>query len=247
MIVVTAASFNKFRSIKTKKYGLHLIRGTTGILAFTCYVICIRKTNIVDGTLLLNTTPLFIPFVALIWLKKKFDNFIWFGILTGFVGIVLIIHPVTGDFLKAGEIFGVMSGVFLAVAFVAMKELSVTESFEAIIFYYSSIATLISLPVAAANWVNPPLIIWVYGILTGVTFMLFIYLLQYAYRFEEASKLSPFNFSAVVYTLIFNVIFFHQKPDFITVLGIILVSIGGIMAIKIHSKSGIEYKHHWHF
>ena len=236
LIITLITSFKKFKPIKTGQIKLHLVRGIMGMLGFTCFVICVRMTNIVDGTLLLNSAPLFIPIIALIWLRKKMDPRIWLGIITGFIGIIFIIHPVTGDLMQMGEMYGVASGVFLAVALIAMKELSRTETFEAVIFYFSLISTICTLPLAIMNWITPPAIVWVYGISTGIAFMLYLFLLQHAYKFEEAGKLAPFNYSAVVFTVIFNIVIFNSFPDLISIAGIVLVTAGGIMAIIYHAK-----------
>jgi len=236
ILISVFASFKKFENVKTKKLKLHLVRGITGMLGFTCFVICVKTTDIVDGTLLLNSAPLFIPIIALIWLKKKIDPKIWYGIFTGFIGIIFIIHPVTGDLLEMGEIYGVASGILLAVALIAMKELTRTETFEAVIFYFSLIAFICSFPFAIFTWKTHPPLIWIYGISTGIAFILYLFLLQQAYKFEEAGKLAPLNYLTVAFTVIFNYLIFKNIPDIITVAGILLVSAGGVMAIMFHGK-----------
>lgn len=103
-----------------------------------------------------------------------------------------------------------------------------------------------SLPFAINNWSNPPLLIWIYGILTGVLFISYLYLLQYAYEFVEAVKLAPFNYAVIVFTGLFDWWLFNHVPDVLSVIGIILVSAGGILAISLHEKNNKELKHHWH-
>lgn len=247
IFITVKTSFQKFEKIKTKHFKLHFIRSFSGILAFTAFVICIRKTNIVDATLLLNSTPIFIPIIAYIWLRKKIESRIWPGIITGFIGIVLIIHPVTGELLQMGELYGVASGILLAIGYIAMKELTRTETFESILFYYSLISVILSLPFALMNEVKPSSTELIYGMSSGVCFMLYLYLLQYAYKLEEAVKLAPLNFSTVAFTVIFNFILFNNTPDLITVAGILMVSAGGIMAISIHFKGDdVKSNHGWH-
>ncbi|MEZ4823366.1 MAG: hypothetical protein R2942_13570 [Ignavibacteria bacterium] len=47
------------------------------------------------------------------------------------------------------------AGISLAVTFVTLGILTKTESFITILFYYSLIAFVLSLPFAIANWSNP--------------------------------------------------------------------------------------------
>ncbi len=137
-IILIIASKSKFRDLKTSKLKLQLFRGAAGISAFACYATSISKIPLVNASLLNNTAPLFIPIVTLIWLKNKIDEKIWWGILTGFTGIIFILDPSTGDLLKRGDLYGLASGIFLAVSYVILGVLTKTENFISIIFYTGS-------------------------------------------------------------------------------------------------------------
>jgi drug/metabolite transporter (DMT)-like permease len=200
----------------------------------------------VNATLLNNATPLFIPIISFLWLKNIIDKKIWWGILTGLTGIILILKPSPSQLIKEGDLFGLAAGVFLAIAYVALKILTKTESFITVLFYYALISVVLSLPFAIYNWSNPPLLIWIYGVLTGVCFVSYLFLLQYAYRFVDPVKLSPFNYSIVVFTGIFDWIIFNNVPGILTIAGIILVSAGGILALKLHESDNKQLKHSVH-
>jgi drug/metabolite transporter (DMT)-like permease len=96
------------------------------------------------------------------------------------------------------------------------------------------------------NWSNPPLIIWICAILTGVLFSSYLYLLQYAYKFADPVKLSPINYSVVVFTGILDWLIYDHIPGVVSAIGMVLVTFGGILAILLHEKDNKELKHHWH-
>jgi len=246
VIISILAAKNKFRDLKTSVLKYHIIRGITGILAFGCGVAAITKIPLVNASLLNNTAPLFIPIITLLWLKTKIDEKIWYGIVTGFIGIILILRPKPGDLLSEGDMYGIAAGIFLAIAYVSLKILTKTESFITVLFYYSAIATMLSLPFAIMNWTNPPLEIWIYGILTGICFISYLFLIQYSYGLVDAIKLAPFNYAVVVFTGIFDWLIFKNVPGLLSLLGIALVIIGGILAITLHEKDNKHLKHHWH-
>lgn len=246
-IITLIASRNNFLDLKTTKFRYHLIRGVFGVMAFTLFVSSVSEIPLVNANLLFNTTPIFIPVISMIWLKSKINKKIWWGILIGFTGIIIILDPKAGGFLKTGDLNGLGAGFSLAVAYVAMSILTKSESFITIIFYYSLIAFTLSIPFAFTNWSNPPLLIWIYAILTGLFFISYLYLLQYAYRFVPAVKLSPFNFSVIIFAGILDWIVFDTVPGLSTYTGIIFVSLGGILSISNHEKNNKHLKHHWHF
>ena len=68
--------------LKTKEISTHAIRGLSGLATFYLILLSIRTISLTESNLLLNTCPLFIPFVARIWKKKKIDSNIWPGILS---------------------------------------------------------------------------------------------------------------------------------------------------------------------
>src|SRR5207244_1284592 len=109
---------------------------------------------LLDGVLQQNSAPLWVPFVAMIWVRKKLPISVWLGSMVGFVGIVLILKP-GAEMLQPGVVLGILSGVSLGVALVAIKRLSYTEPTNRILFYYFLFGTIVTLPFALLQWVMP--------------------------------------------------------------------------------------------
>lgn len=181
----------------------------------------------------------------MIWLKSKIESKVWVGIAIGFVGIILILKPHEDSFLNTGDLFGLLSGISLALAYVAMKELTKSESFITIMFYYSAIATMCSAPFLLFTKTLPEPMAVLYLVCSGVSFTLCILLLRKAYTYADAVKISPFNYSVIVFAGLFGWLIFGQVPDIFVVVGILLVTIGGIVSIYHHEKKNKELKHHW--
>jgi len=246
LITTLIASRNNFKDLKTKKVKYHIIRGVTGVIAFCMFSLAISKIPLVNATLLNNSTPLFIPIISLIWLGILANKKIWIGIITGFVGIIFILDPSSESFIKSGDLFGLASGISLAISYVALGVLTKTDSFLSILFYYCFISVVIFLPLAILRWSSPELIVWIYGITGGIFFVTYLYLLQYAYRLIPAVKLAPVNFSVVVFTGLLDWLIFDQIPGMLSFIGIILVITGGIFSILMHEKDNDKLKHHWY-
>lgn len=215
------------------------------MIAFLCFVIATSKIPLVNATLLNNSTPIFIPLIAMIWLKTKVERKVWFGIAVGFVGVVLILKPHEDSFLNTGDVFGLISGISLAMAYVAMKQLTQTESFITIMFYYAAIASVCTFPfLFFANSFPEPMAV-LYLVCSGISFTVCIFLLRKAYTYADAVKISPFNYSVIVFAGIFGWLIFSHVPDLFVIIGVILVTIGGIISVYHHEKKNKELKHHW--
>ncbi|MBP9191398.1 MAG: hypothetical protein KBF96_02500, partial [Ignavibacteria bacterium] len=59
--------------------------------------------------------------------------------------------------------------------------------------------------------------------------------------------LSPLNFSVVIFAGILDWLFYGHVPGFSSLIGIVLVITGGILALTLHQKKNPHIKHHWHF
>jgi len=48
---------------------------------------------LLNATLLVNTSPFFIPFLLMLFLKEPINHRLWWRIVLGFVGIIIILNP----------------------------------------------------------------------------------------------------------------------------------------------------------
>ena len=245
ILVVVIASRQGFGTLRAKNVKFQMVRGIAGTAAFTCYAISFSKIPLVNASLLNNTAPIFIPIVTYLWLRVPIDKNIWWGIIVGFAGILLILDPSAESFLKVGDLYGLASGISLAIAYTALGRLTKSETFVSIIFYYTSICVIALLPFAIINWTFPDPYVYVLAAASGVLYIAYLFTLQYAYKYMPAVKLSPLIFSAVVFTGLLDWIVFGNVPGWTTVSGIVLVIAGGLLAIMIHEKDNEELRHHW--
>lgn len=109
--------------LKTKRPVGHFFRGFIGALATIFYILAMKTIALMNATLLFNSTPLFIPIIALLFLRAKISLKVWISIVIGFVGVVLILHP-RGDLFQWGDLYGLLSGIALAIAFIFIQLLS---------------------------------------------------------------------------------------------------------------------------
>jgi drug/metabolite transporter (DMT)-like permease len=79
--------------VKTRHLPLHLIRGIGGMLSQVLMFIAILHMPLMNTVLLSNSAPLFIPIIALIWLKTKVSASTSASLVVGFLGVLLILKP----------------------------------------------------------------------------------------------------------------------------------------------------------
>jgi drug/metabolite transporter (DMT)-like permease len=223
--------------LKTEKIGLHLIRDFTGVMSFYSLFFALKTLHLVDGILLQNTGPLWIPFVVLIWLKMRTYVHLWWGMILGFIGIILILKPGMG-ILTLGSLFGITSGIFLGISLVSIRLLATTEPINRILFFYFLFGTLFSLPFVLMNGEITHLMNKDLLLLLGVGVFMFLaqILITYSFKFGKASTFAPIAYSAVVFSGILGWLIWGHIPDTLSLIGLILVMVGGILSIFFEKK-----------
>jgi drug/metabolite transporter (DMT)-like permease len=234
--------YDGIRSLKTGHVGLHAVRGVAGLLSQLFFFIALKFIPLVDAVLLVNAAPLFIPFVVLIWLKSRVRRTVWISVGIGFVGILLILQPGAGVFSWA-TLLGIVAGICSAVALVAVSRLHATETALRVLFYYFLISSVLTAPLLRTPWASsdPQVWLWVLGI--GVCMAVSQLLLILAYAQASPARMSPFNYSVVVFSGLIDWYFWHQTPNLLAAVGIVLVCVGGIVATLQHHKRQ-EYPPH---
>lgn len=222
--------------LKTDILSIHLVRDVTGVLSYYLYFVAIRYLNLTDATTLNYSAPFFVPIIWWIWTKEKIDLHVWWSIIIGFFGVAVILNP-TRQIFEEGFVFGVAAGILSAVAFSSLRILNLNqEPMSRTLFYYFLFGTFFSAPFAAIYWVAPSGLIWVKIIGVGLATVTAQMLLTIAYRYGTASFLSPLGYSTVIYAALVSWLVFHIPPTIRSVIGSILIVIGGTLTYLLKKK-----------
>lgn len=223
-----------WRSLRTSRIGLHLLRAGAGTACWYALFFAIERIPLANATLLTYSAPLWMPLIAWAVTRQRVAAATWIGAGLGFAGVVLVLQP-QGHDLRIGELSALAGALTLAVAMMTVRWLGATEPVTRILVYYFGLSTLLSMPIAVADWAPVPLSVWPW--LTGLGFaQLFSQILiVVAYRYASAEKLGPFIYTVIVFTAVIDWAVWDHAPTLSTYLGMILVIGGGVMAMRARS------------
>lgn len=222
--------------LKSQQFPLHLLRAFASISASYCLFYALEYLPLVDALLLSYTHPLFLPIVAFFWLGKRWHKGVWYGLLTGFLGVILILKPSQRVF-DIAALVGLAAGLFGAVAFSAIRRLTKHEEANKILFIY----LLISLPITSipmiSSWVNfswPELGLLV---LVGLAGMIYQMVLTRAYRHAKAYKVGSVLYSTVIFATLFDWFMGGKFLDVVSMIGIVLIFLGSFATLRATKES----------
>lgn len=224
--------------LRTTRLPLHVVRALSGLLSQALFFLAVKNIALVDAVLLVNAAPLFIPLVALVWMKTPITPIVAAGLIIGFLGVLLILRPSSALFTSPSAILAIGAAFCSAVALVSVNRLSSTDRPDAILFYYFLISTIAASPFAIYGWRMPVGIDWSYLAGIGVFMALAQLFIIFAYQRATADRLAPFNYSVVVFSGLIGWLVWGNVPGPLAVTGIFLVCAGGIISIVFGGPSG---------
>ena len=218
-------------SLKVTRPWLVLFRSSIGLASMLLIFLSLEKVDLVDTSVLMNTAPLFMPFVIWLWLRKRIEHRLWIPIIIGFIGVLFILQP-TSEIFNVASFYGLGAGVLSAVIALAVRISSKSEEMHTLLFYYFLIGFLLFLPFNLMNWENPASFT---VFLELVAIGLFSACGQWA-QFKalscaKASHLAPFSYSGILYAGILQWLFWGDIPNVLAWIGIILTCGAGLLVL----------------
>jgi drug/metabolite transporter (DMT)-like permease len=129
-------------AFKTKYLSRIVYRSVLGFAAFSVLFLSVKQIPLVDSLTLFNTAPLWVPFLAFIFLKERFSYKTFLCIVLGFIGIILVIHPRFTAMNYLGDSEALLAGFGVSFVIVIIRLLK-DEDHQRVVFYYGIISSVI--------------------------------------------------------------------------------------------------------
>lgn len=233
--------------IKSKggKPYLLFFRGFIGFISLLAYFYNIANIPLGDAVTYSKTAPIFTAIFAWLFLNEKLSLGAWIAVFIGFGGIILIAQPSAIGFSKY-DILGIFSGIGAALAYTSIRELKNHYDTRMIVLSFTFVGTvgpillfIISkyfyipeLDFMLGEFVLPNGIVWVYVVGLGALGTLSQYYMTKAYGETKAGIVGAVSYTNIVFAIIVGVFLGDAIPNFITICGVILVVVAGIMVAK---------------
>ncbi|PPR79694.1 MAG: Riboflavin transporter [Alphaproteobacteria bacterium MarineAlpha2_Bin1] len=218
---------NGFNLLKTKKLKIFFLRSFVGILAMFTWFHGVIYTPLAEAVALNFTMPLFVIIVAAFALTEKIRWRRWLATFIGFGGTLVVLKP-GFEVITFGHLEILLSSLFMAIAFILVKKLSLTEPTNRIVVYMLLINTPIAFIPALFFWEWPSLYILMILILIGVSGTLAHFMFTKSVSLVEITSIIPIDFSRLPMTAIIAYVFFLERPTLDTFIGGLIIFVSTI-------------------
>jgi drug/metabolite transporter (DMT)-like permease len=204
------------RGLRTTHTRIYLGRSTIAFLSMLLSFWGLALMPIAEATALGFTSPLFATIAAVIFLGEVVRVRRWTATIIGFAGALIIIRPGfagSGFGLHWPQLLIVLSSAMGGFNSVLVKQLTRTESSNAIVTYMTLYAVPMSLIPAVWGWVWPPAETWWLIALLGLLGTIGHQLFTRAYAIADASAMAPLDFAKLPFAALIAWLAYDEVPD----------------------------------
>ena len=209
--------------VDTRQWKFLILRNAAGVsnMLINFYVVKFLPLSI--AVLLMNTSALFIPILLLFFHQKTPLNVLLCSLI-GFLGVsIILLTNHNGNVDPIYVLIGLSGAVLAGMAFIGLQELNKYNRPKNIVFYFHLIGTFM-LPVFFINqWKIPNLYELGLLLLVGGFGLIFQLLLTRAFKYAPANIITPFAFTGVVFSSVFDWLFWHHTPNLYFWLGAVII------------------------
>lgn len=214
---------------------LRAIAGSVGVFG---NFYAIDRIVLADAAILNKMAPFFTILFCYIILKEKIKPVPMICIIIAFLGSILIVKPSFNFTQMLPTLAAFMGGVGAGLAYASIRKLSYLGcNGKIIILFFSAFSMLLSVPymITSFNPMNAHQVLML--CLAGACAAGGQFSVTAAYYHAPANKISIYDYSQVLFSTLFGFIFFAQLPDFLSLLGyIIIISMAIINYIYTHRE-----------
>jgi drug/metabolite transporter (DMT)-like permease len=207
-----------FGAFRTAHPFQHMFRGTLGVIGMFMGYWSVTKLPLALSTSISFTAPLYMIFMAVLFLGETVRWRRGTATVVGFLGVLVIVRPFNGEISLAMIV--ALAGAFLSSCTITLvKRMSGTERPATIVFYLSLISMVISGIPAIFVWQNPDGFDLLLFLITGLSGGAGQVMITQAYAEGEATAVAPIDYLRLLFAILFGFFIFGEVPNLYTLTG----------------------------
>ncbi len=204
-----------------------IARGINIALTGFCFMMALKFVPLADLTAMTFVAPLILTAIAPYFLGERVGWRRRTAVGVGFVGVLFIVNP-SGEGALWPLLLAACVPLLTSVRDVWTRQMSRTESANAMVLISTSFTVLMGLIMLPFGWVTPDL----YGLAlflgTGVLQGIAQFLTVYAFVYGEAVVVTPFRYFMLLWASLYGYLFFAHVPRWEVFIGAAIVSASGL-------------------
>lgn len=224
-------------------------RGLVMFCAYSSYYMALAALPLATTAALYFTAPLFITVLSVVMLGEHVGPRRWAAVMVGFLGVLVMLRP-GSDLFDWAALLAVMAGLTYALSMVMARHLGDRHGAAPLAFWSNLVFLLGALVMAAVfgggawadtshpslgfltrGWVTPGLRDLALMMATGLIAAAGLTLLTQAYRIARVNVVAPFEYTAMVWSVLLGWLALGDLPDATGWTGIAMIIGAGLYVL----------------
>ncbi|OEZ62514.1 EamA-like transporter family protein [Duganella sp. HH105] len=220
------------RSLLRVRWPLHLGRGVIGVAMLSLFAFGLKRLSLAEAYTIFFFGPMMITALSVFILKEQVRVGQWIAIVVAMAGVLVVLRPDGSGFLTVGGLAVLASAVCYAVSAIWGRILARTDSTEQMMFWLMLLMSIGGVVLALPGW--EPVRAGDGWMLAGLAVTGFLGQLGLTTAFSsgQASKVAPFEYSALAWGVALDWLLWQALPDRYTLIGAAIIIGSGIYLLR---------------
>ncbi|OED37457.1 hypothetical protein AB833_23565 [Chromatiales bacterium (ex Bugula neritina AB1)] len=236
VLIVGYSIRNNLSELRPTRPWIQALRGTSGIIAPLSFFLSLKYLPLTDAVVVFFTSVFAITIISAYFLGERVGWHRWSAVILGYFGVAIAMAP-TGSGAIAGYALVLVSSISYAGLFTSGRWLSETESVSSLVFSYNAGVGLIACCLLPFLWTSMNATEWVLLMLLSGFAVAGHFAITYAFSLAEASAIAPFEYTAIIWALLFDYYIWGSIPPLTTCAGAALIISSGLYVLHRENKN----------
>lgn len=223
------------RTLKPERPGLQVLRVVLGSVESALFYFAVSYLPLADTMTLWMAAPVWVVVMAALLLGEKVSPGRWLAVLAGFVGVVVTLAP-SGASLSMPALLALLGSLLFAALMIAGRYLRGTPDVT-LVGWQTFGTLLLGAALIPLGWVTPTLLDTALLALLGIVALAGHLCVTRALKLAEASVVVPYQYTLIVWAVIFGWVVFRDWPTPSMLAGAGLIVAAGIALPLLERKT----------
>jgi drug/metabolite transporter (DMT)-like permease len=227
--------------LRTRHPGIHLLRAGAMLGSAAFFFLTFSELPLVEGYLVFFTSPFFVLGLAALFLGERPRAAAWGWVALGFAGVAIGLAPglaaATGG-KPMGFVWAICGTLCYSLVFVLNRRLRDEAGLARVVLWPAVLGFGVMLWPGIAAWRTPDALALALMIANGLIVGAATAALAEAFRHASASRLAPYGYSGLVWSVAFDLALWGHLPGWPMLLGATVVVFACVMSERAGASRG---------
>ena len=223
------------RTLRPERRRLQWLRVAIGATESTLFYVCVAYLPLADTMTLWMAAPVWAVLLAALLLGEKVDTARWVAAGLGFLGVTLALAP-SGASFSPPALLALTGSVLFAALLIAGRKLRGTPDVT-LVAWQTFGSLLLGIALLPFGWVMPTLRDFGLLALLGVVALLGHLCVTRSLKLAEASVVAPYQYTFIIWALLFGWLFFGDWPTPLMLCGAGLIVAAGLALMLLERRT----------